>query len=318
MRQLHALLGLTEPRAFTRAPPPVLIVILACVLTCCSGCMLWCCCCGRPTEPRKGRSAARGTVGKSLATDSLTTPAAAPGAPKCSVMWDRPALDPAQVPPPRVLSQMPLPVTSGLPHLSKPHERAKLRGILSVRSDDLPSETGDFEVLRVSDEGEEEVALHGRVQKHRGIRELLLAASSFDQAAVRCVPTRHPNVQAGEQQTEPCSAVELYNWDGNSWGTIMPRGSDSYAVVRVKDQVLAIEGIEEQGRLVVVSCGHTGAEPAAHAERVRPADGGPKRVELGVRPQLDPLLALACVLGVLVFNPQEHLPTPSVGKYPWR
>jgi len=44
-----------------------------------------------------------------------------------------------------------------------------------------------------------------------------------------------------------------------------------------------------------------GEEIVAHA-----AHNGPKKqVEIGVKPQIDPVLMLICVLAVLIFNPEE-------------
>lgn len=287
-------------------PSLTYVIVVCCVLICCSSCCVFWCLTERSTFERLE------TAKASKSTTSATTVPV-----RQSSLWPRPALNVLAVPPPRALAQMPLPVTMSLPSLSKPRERSKLNGILSVCVDELPADVtsvGGFQVVRIDDAGQE-VALYAMVRMIKGFRELLLAvAPTFDRVLARCCPVHSSSYVHNDPCLTPCNSLDILDRDGKHWGTIIPLGSDSYSVIRGNKQVLAIEGIQEVGRLAIAVRLNDHTEPAAHAERVQAP--GPVRLEMGVRPQLDPLLALACILGVVIFNPEERSPTPllSVGE----
>jgi len=96
----------------------------------------------------------------------------------------------------------------------------------------------------------------------------------------------------------PCSELEIRDQDSRVWGTLSPQGSDTYAVFQGHGRrVLNLLGNQDTGQLMV----KLGEEVVAHA-----AHNGPKKqVEIGIRPQVDPVLMLVCVLAVLIFNPEE-------------
>lgn len=299
-------LGLVRSHAAVQSGLLPFVAILASVLLCAA------CCCGLCCF-RMGRS--KRDHSKAGKLPSRTSP-----------LWSQPTLNVAAVPSPNTLAQMLPSITpAGIPPLSTPEERETLQGLLSVCVDQLPADVvetavGEFDVMRHSAEGVQEVALYAEVRLTGGLRELVLSTSpTFLPVLIRCAPAANSCRLIDGRFSEPCGSLEIFDRDNRSWGAIWPVGSDSYAVIRGSKQVLAIEGIPEAGRLVVVCRQRSGAEPAAHAERVLPPDGGPVRLEVGVRPQLDPVAALACILGVVIFNPEERYPLalPSVGQS-WR
>jgi len=94
------------------------------------------------------------------------------------------------------------------------------------------------------------------------------------------------------------SELEIRDQDSRVWGTLSPQGSDTYAVFQGRGRrVLNLLGNQETGQLMV----KLGEEVVAHAAH----NGAKKQVEIGVRPQVDPVLMLVCVIAVLIFNPEE-------------
>lgn len=144
-----------------------------------------------------------------------------------------------------------------------------------------------------------------------GQRELCLSpVPTMLPVLCRCTPSADSCEVSDGKLNMPCSQLDIRDGDGKFWGSIVPTGSDSYCVVRNGRQVLFVEGVQEVGRLLIFAAG---AEPLAHAARVVQNDVA--MLEVGVKPQVDPILSLIVILGVVIFNPEERCPTPlpSVG-----
>jgi len=94
------------------------------------------------------------------------------------------------------------------------------------------------------------------------------------------------------------SELQIRDQDGRIWGTLSARASNAYSVFQFHGQhVLDLFGNHDTGQLMV----KIGEEVVAHAVH----NGPKKEFEIGIRPQVDPVLMLVCVLAVLIFNPKE-------------
>lgn len=154
-----------------------------------------------------------------------------------------------------------------------------------AESDDA---TGDFEVLRGGSR-QEPLWVVSVLPWGSAPRALVIYdARNRGECLAACAPSV---VNSG-------SELEIRDQDGRIWGTLSPQGSDTYAVFQGPGRpVLNLLGNQDTGQLMV----KIGEEIVAHAAH----NGQKKQVEIGVRPQVDPVLMLVCVLGVLIFNPEE-------------
>lgn len=168
-----------------------------------------------------------------------------------------------------------------------------------VQAERLPAEigsVGDFDIIRgVS----QEIAFRANVTATppMGKRVFTLSVPGRAGHLVACTPSPGACSVVQGQIVEPCSELQIKNKEDVVWGTLSARGGDRYAVRRRGEQVLALEGDQDSGRLIVFLEG----EPIAHAAR----SAASEHLEVGVKPNIDPILMLACVLSVVIFNPEE-------------
>jgi len=224
--------------------------------------------------------------------------------------------------------------------LSTPSQWPRFGGLYSICAEQLPADIetpaiGCFELGRVDGGGGRrstigsgqptELPLFASVALGAsGLRELVLAPSSTSSPALCCcTPSAGSCLVVDGKLLEPCNQLEIKDKDGMFWGSVVPTGSDSYSVLRNGQQALSVEGVQEAGRLLIFAARGSGsayaglAEPVAHAARV--VINEVAMLEVGVKPHVDPILALIVILGVVIFNPEERCPTPlpSVGDM-WR
>jgi len=150
--------------------------------------------------------------------------------------------------------------------------------------------TGSFDILRG---GPMEPVFAASVRPYGSCpRALLLSAATMrERPLASCAAT-------SSRALYHCAELELRGQDNRFWGTLIAQGSDIYSVYQSGTrQVLVLEGDQANGRLVV----WLGDEVVAHA--ARGPDG--EHLEVGVRPQIDPVLMLICVLAVVIFNPED-------------
>lgn len=171
----------------------------------------------------------------------------------------------------------------------------------------LPAEagsTGDFDILRgVS----QETAFRASVAATPpiGKRVFSLSVPGRDGHLATISPAPGASSMLGGQVVEPCSMLQIQGKDGGVWGTLQPMDTDRYSVQKAGERLLTMEGNQEDGCLVVFLEG----EPIAHAARSH----GSKFLEVGVKPSIDPILMLACILAVVIFNPTEAAtPAPTL------
>jgi len=168
-----------------------------------------------------------------------------------------------------------------------------------VSVDQLPAEVGsigDFQILRGA---MSEVAFKGSVTTTPPMRKRVFTLSLPGARGhlASCSPSPGACSVVGGIIVEPSTELQLRNKDNIIWGTLAPKGGDHYSVCRGSEQVLALEGDQEQGRLIVFIEG----EPVAHAAKSPFGE----HLEIGVKPNIDPVLMLLCVLSVVIFNPED-------------
>lgn len=253
----------------------------------------------------------------------------------------------ASAPSPRSIARGPAAESMGRQLiLSPPSQWQRFGGLYSICAERLPADienaaTGTFELGRVDGGGGgrgvrsslvgsagggalAEVPLFASVVVGQsGLRELFLSPTPAMSPVLCCCSPSPTGCMASEGRLlEPCSQLDIKDKDGALWGSIVPTGGDSYMVVHNGQQALIVEGVQEAGRLLIFALPSRGslpnlAEPVAHAARV--VQNNVAMLEVGVKPHLDPILALTVILGVVIFNPEERCPTPlpSVGDM-WR
>jgi len=234
-----------------------------------------------------------------------------------SMLPDRgslPARASSPAPSPRRIANMPTTNQAGRKLLlADPSIWNQFEAFFLIAADRLPAEVGtvgDFEILRgVS----HEPSFYASVAcaPPTGKRVFALAAAGRPSALSSCAPSPGACPMVGGQAMEPCSELQIRNQDNIIWGTLTPRGADRYSVHRGKEQVLTLVGDQDSGRLVV----YLEDEPVAHAARSQ----GSEYLEVGVKPTIDPILMLTCILAVVIFNPEEVASQPpSMVRVPGR
>lgn len=109
-----------------------------------------------------------------------------------------------------------------------------------------------------------------------------------------CAPTE----TFGSAPLGMCIGVELRDSHGKIWGSLAPYGVETYTVLQPGGrEVLTVEGDQVAGRLVAKE----GDQVVAHAAM----DAEGRQLEVGIKPKTDPLLVMAVVLAVLIFNPED-------------
>lgn len=92
--------------------------------------------------------------------------------------------------------------------------------------------------------------------------------------------------------------LEIFDRHSRSWGTLIAQGGDMYAVRQDGGrQVLSLLGDQETGQLQV-KLGEEVVAISAHSAAV-------DQVEVGIKPEVDPVLMLISMLSVLIFNPED-------------
>jgi len=124
---------------------------------------------------------------------------------------------------------------------------------------------------------------------------LICSAACRGEPLASCAPTLSSYSGA---TVDICSELEIRSRDNTLWGTLSPHGADSYAVLSGHRRVLSLFGDQDTGRLLVKIPSN---EVVAHAAR----DAVGQVLELGMRPEIDPVLMLICILSVVIFNPEE-------------
>jgi len=183
-------------------------------------------------------------------------------------------------------------------------EWAQLRGApFRIRVSDLPKAAGTFAILQ--GEPAKPVLSAFLKESDQGLRRLLLCPPVQPVTAVGAAVAAATAVQAssgaalasiapGGSGREPCATLELRVADGNAWGALVSKGDGLYTLFREKKLTLTLQYDCENSRL----CALAGDEPVGVASPSESSDF----FEVGVRPDVDPLLLLSCVLGVMTFE----------------
>lgn len=124
---------------------------------------------------------------------------------------------------------------------------------------------------------------------------LICLAARRGEPLASCAPTLSSYSSAAE---EICSQLEIRRRDNTVFGTLSPHGADSYAVLSGHRRVLSLFGDQDTGRLLVKIPTN---EVVAHAAR----DALGQALEVGMRPEVDPILMIICMLSVVIFNPED-------------
>lgn len=124
---------------------------------------------------------------------------------------------------------------------------------------------------------------------------LICSAARRGEPLASCAPTLSSYTSATE---EICSKLEIRRRDNSLFGTLSPHGADSYAVLSGHRRVLSLFGDQDTGRLLVKIPTN---EVVAHAAR----DPQGQVLEVGMRPEIDPVLMIICMLSVVIFNPED-------------
>jgi len=111
--------------------------------------------------------------------------------------------------------------------------------------------------------------------------------------------------RAGEMMacSAPTSAdndveLEIFDQHAQSWGTLIAQGGDNYVVRQAgQRQVLSLLGNQDTGQLQV-KIGDEVVAISAHND-------AHMQVEVGIKPEVDPILMLISILSVLIFNPED-------------
>lgn len=176
-----------------------------------------------------------------------------------------------------------------------------------IKADQLynVADSQDSGSLEIYDGGTGRPVLIAAVRPFGAMPRALTIASAAD--PVQPLASSAPCMMISMQE-EICHKLEIRGKDNRMWGTLLPISSDSYGIYQArKDPVLTLDGDQENGCLTA----KMGGEIVARAARDRDGD----HLEVGVKPHIDPILMLMCVLGVVIFNPEEPEPTgdPACG-----
>jgi len=230
-------------------------------------------------------------------TDTVSSPGRTfPPVVKKKVMGSSP-------PSPRTLAQMPIPRDS-VPDrqvlLCDPSAWLHIEAYFTIQAlqffDVVDSEaTGVVDIMRG---GMSEPHFVASVQPMDGTPRALMIATAEQrgQPLCSCVPG---GFVGGASSAGFCSELELHDNRGRPWGTLVPRGTNTYAICKQGGrEALLLEGDQASGRLVV-RLGD--GEVVAHAAM----DYDCTQLEVGVKRHTDPILMLTSVLAILIFNPED-------------
>jgi len=191
--------------------------------------------------------------------------------------------------------------------LVEPRTYAGMEPFFVVPVDQLYGDNGNTFDFKISTGALGEVAFKGSVTSTPPMRKRVLTLSLPGARGhlATCSPSPGACAVVGGILVEPSTELQLRNRDNIVWGTLAPRGSDRYVVYRGSELVLTMEGDQEAGRLIVVLEG----EAIAHAAKSQFGE----YLEIGVKPNIDPVLMLLCMMSVVIFNPEEaHSPPARV------
>jgi len=154
---------------------------------------------------------------------------------------------------------------------------------------------GEFDILRGS---LRKAILHGSVQfTDAGLRWVGLSMAGTSGLLASCWPSPGSCPIVDGREVEPCAEVQICDKAGDIWGTLSPKGQDSYGIYKGDRRILTLTGDKHAGRLAIF----LDSEPLAHAARGRTGE----HLEIGVKPPCDPVLMLICLLAVVVLNPEQ-------------
>mmetsp|Transcript_71040 Transcript_71040/g.141128 ORF Transcript_71040/g.141128 Transcript_71040/m.141128 type:complete len:533 (-) Transcript_71040:69-1667(-) len=177
--------------------------------------------------------------------------------------------------------------------------RGKFDSFFAIPAAQLPADcgsVGEFDVLRGS---LRKTILHGSVQfTDAGLRWVGLSLPGTNGLLASCWPSPGSCPIADGHEVEPCAEVQICDQAGDIWGTLSPKGQDSYGIYKGDRRVLTLAGDRPAGRLAIF----LDSEPLAHAARGRTGE----HLEIGVKPPCDPILMLTCLLAVVVLNPEQE------------
>jgi len=205
-------------------------------------------------------------------------------------------------PSPRTLAQMPIPrdsVPGRQVLLTDPSAWVHIEAYFTIQAlqlyDVADSEaTGAVDIMRG---GMTEPHFVACVQPMDATPRALMIATADQRGRplCSCAPA---GVLSGGSSSGFCSELEFRDSRGRHWGALVPRGPDTYTILKQGGrEALFVEGDQASGRLVV----RLGDEVVAHAAM----DNDCTQLEVGVKPHTDPILMLTSVLAVLIFNPED-------------
>lgn len=201
---------------------------------------------------------------------------------------------------PRLMSRSSL-TPSKLDHnlrLSDQNLSGNFESFFAIPALQLPADcgtVGEFDILRGS---LRKAILHGSVQfTDAGLRWVGLSMTGSRGLLASCWPSPGSCPIVDGREVEPCAEVQICDKAGDIWGTLSPKGQDSYGIYRGDRRVLTLAGDRPAGRLAIF----LDSEPLAHAARGRTGE----HLEIGVKPPCDPILMLICLLAVVVLNPEQ-------------
>lgn len=139
------------------------------------------------------------------------------------------------------------------------------------------------------------------LQPSQGPRRLLLspllqaASPAEEAAAARAAAHAALASCAPRGGREPCAELDICGKDNRPWGAIVFKGDGTYSLFRDKNTLaLTFQEDRQSGRLLAFAQDEAVAVAQSSAES--------DVVEVGVMPDIDPILILVCVLGVLIFD----------------
>lgn len=194
---------------------------------------------------------------------------------------------------------MPSTVRKGL-IMGDTSEWLSLRGShFTIRVAEIPKASGALKIYQ--GEPPKPVLSAILLQPSQGPRRLMLSpllqasSPSEEAAAARAASAAAFASCAPLGGREPCAELDICGKDGRPWGAIVFKGDGTYSLFRDKT-TLALTFQEDRytGRLLAFAEDEAvaAAQPCAESDDV----------EVGVKPDIDPILILVCVLGVLIFD----------------
>mmetsp|Transcript_76347 Transcript_76347/g.227535 ORF Transcript_76347/g.227535 Transcript_76347/m.227535 type:complete len:257 (+) Transcript_76347:82-852(+) len=193
--------------------------------------------------------------------------------------------------------------------IAKPEEWSQFRdAFFAVQVSDIPKATGAFQVLQ--GDPPEPTLSAVVLQADQGPCRLYLCppfqAEPFADEAdnVQAVARAALASCAPAKGREPCTELEVRGRDGAPWGAVVSKADGSYSLFRDKRQLaLTLREDRKSGRILA----HAQNEVVAVVRLSAESDV----LEIGVKPNVDPILVLAFVLGIATFDlDRAVLPMP--------